>query len=321
MDKNSSATQVENQPTAKWWPALLRRLMVVAAIVVVVIFGVRWYDALADDAPGKGNEKDEAPAAKAGKAGKADPKDVAVPAKQEKAEPKDPAQEALGGVMDLMQEMLKAMNKPGGPGPNDLDRLMQVALQKAMQLQLQNLPALPGVPGQANPLPQQGGIPGAGQGFPGFPAMPGFPQIQFPQGGFPGFGPGFRGMFQPGFPGGLKPFGGFGPGWRMGGPQAKVGGAPGNVPVNGQPNVNIQREFDVTHQEGGEAINVQGTVNNGVVTIKGITITANGMTQQYQNLDQVPQAHRPTVNALIEQQMKASQPLNIRLRDSFPLPS
>jgi hypothetical protein len=312
MNTNPSATQVENQPAANRWPASLRRLLVAAAILAVVAFGVRWYAALADDAPGKGNRKDEAAPANAGKAGKGDPKDAAVPPKNDKPAPKDPTQEALGGVMmDLMQAMLNIVNKPGGPGPNDLDGLMQLMLQKAMQLQ--NLPALPGAAGQANPLPQQGGIPGAGQGFPGFPALPGFPQIQFLQGGFPGFGPGFRGMFQPGFPGGFRPFGGFGPGWRMGGPPAPGGAAPGNLPVNGQAIVNAHREFDVTHEEGGETIIVQGSVNNGVATVKGIAITANGMTQQYQNLDQVPQAQRPVVNALIEQQVKASQPFNIRL--------
>jgi hypothetical protein len=37
------------------------------------------------------------------------------------------------------------------------------------------------------------------------------------------------------------------------------------------------------------------------------------MTQQYQNLNQVPEAQRPAVNALIEQQTRASQPFNIRL--------
>lgn len=307
MNRNSSVTQVENPPARKPWAALLRQLMVGVAIVVVLAFGLRWYTAHADDAPGKEKKKVEAAPAKADKDAKDDRNDGAVPQK-DKAEPKDPAQEALGSMMDLMQEMFKAMNKPGGAGADDLNRLMQVALQKAIQLQ--NLP-LPGAPGQANPLP--GAVPGAGQGLPGFPAMPGFPQIQFPQGGFPGFGPGFRGMFQPGFPGGLRPFGGFGPGFRRGGPVANVGGAPGNVPVNGQQNINVQHEFNVTRQEGGDAINVQGTVNNGVVTLKGITITSGGMAQQYQNLNQVPEAQRPAVNVLIEQQMRASQPFNIRL--------
>jgi hypothetical protein len=296
MNNNPSATQMECQPARKQWPALLRQSMVGVAIAVVVFFGLRWYTALADAAPSRGNKKAESEAApaKADKAAKGERKDEAVP--PNKAEPKDPTQEALGSMMELMQEMLKSVSKPGGPGPGDLEGIMQKALQKAVQLQ--NLPGFQGAPGQANPLPQQGG----GAVFPEFPQMPGFPQFPFPQGGFPGGGPGFRGMF-PGFPGGLQPFGGLAPGWRIGGQPAKFGGARGNAPAN----INVQHEFNVTRQEDGESINVQGTVNNGAVAVKSITITSGGMTQQYQNLNQVPEAQRAAVNSIIEQQSKATQ--------------
>src|SRR5438874_1099591 len=72
---------------------------------------------------------------------KADKKDV--PAKAD-APPADPQQRMLQGQLDLMQEMLKSLQNPGGPTPADLNRIMQKAMQVTLagQGQFGQFPAM-----------------------------------------------------------------------------------------------------------------------------------------------------------------------------------
>jgi membrane-associated protease RseP (regulator of RpoE activity) len=165
--------------------------------------------------------------------------------------------------------------------------LSAVVLRKGVKKELKGL-KLQEVPPDPPLLPAlpQGGFPQAGLPQPGFPQagfpQAGFPQLNLPRLHLPGAGLPFGrpGVFNRPGPGGRMPFG-------------PLGGRPGA----GQ--VNVQKTFLVSHQEGGVNITVSGMVDNGTVAVDDITID-NGKTQQFKSVEQVPEVYRGRVKALIE---------------------
>jgi hypothetical protein len=336
----TTVVYLSGSKTVRRW---LRRPAVIVGAAVLVVAGL-WCAAWAGNSPAPGDKKDgTTPAKKDTKdpkdtkdkdtPPKTDKKDGDVPAKPKPGDPKKllpPGPAELPKValpdqkatLELMEEMLKAMKKPGGATQEDL----QAILIKPMQM---NMPGFPGAPAwPQNPLPQGGppgggqggpGAPGGGPAVPGFPVLPGAPKDNFPQPGFPGFGPGFPGLpFQGPFggPGGVKPFGmgGMGPTGVLGKGQFgkqfdKLAGLPGAV-QNKQVDTNLTVGFHATETgPGGAVIDVDGTIHNGVANVSSVTINAGGAVQQFKSLDQVPQAYRPTVDAMVQKQIKAfSQP-------------
>jgi hypothetical protein len=321
-------------------------MLVVSLAAVGLLFCGYRLGARADDPPAKPEKKGQ----------------DAKPDKPE-APPMDPQQRALQAQFELMEEMMKSLRKPGGATPDDLNRMMQKAMQAAMQGQGQ-FPPLPALnPFGAGPtdyvdrrlgaqlkpvseeLIQQLDLPeGKGQVVVG--VTPGSPAekaglkpsdillelndkpvsrntaefTQALEGVKPetpvnavvlrkGVKADLKGLMlkdapppaQQGFPNFPAP--NFGPpafpafpaqGMRLGRPDL-------NLPLGARANrLGGQGNFTSTHREGALAITVTGTVNNGNVTVTNVTIQDGAVTNQYDRLNLVPEAHRERVTKMIE---------------------
>jgi hypothetical protein len=200
--------------------------------------------------------------------------------------------DSTAGALKPSDILLQLDGKPVSRNPADFVTALQgikpdtpvdaVVLRKGVKTEVKGLtlrqapPPLPAPPGQQPGLPQLNGLqqqfPGMGQG-PGWQAGPGGK-----------FGP--RGGFKPG------------------GPLGPMAGGPGQL--------NAQGNFNISSQEPGLDITVVGVVNNGVVTVTGVTIQDNGVTLQFISIDQVPPQYRDRVNALVDKTAKARGLLGVQ---------